>query len=80
MIELFENTRSFFDTFKLLYSIEKTYTENSIISAICADDRTISVKIITDKNCIANYKMIFLLYSTQFDGKTNAARDKRRIA
>ena len=75
-----EDTRSFFDTFKLLYSIEKTYTENSIISAICADDRTIPVEIITDKNCIANYKMIFLLYSTQFDGKTNAARDKMDIS
>nr|WP_314780646.1 ATP-binding protein [uncultured Treponema sp.] len=73
------DTRELFDKFKILYSIEKTYTDNIIISAICADERTIPIEIITDKNYLANYKMIFLLYSTQFDGKTNMARDKMDI-
>lgn len=73
------DTRDLFDNFKIMYSIEKTYTDNIIISAICADERTIPIEIITDKNYLANYKMIFLLYSTQFDGKTNTARDKMDI-
>ena len=73
------DTRDLFDNFKSQYSIEKTYTDNIIISAICADERTIPIEIITDKNYLANYKMIFLLYSTQFDGKTNTARDKMDI-
>jgi len=65
----------FFGYFKLLYFIEKTYEDSSIISAICADGRTIPMEIISNKAFPVGHKMVFILYSDQFDGKTNPTRE-----
>jgi hypothetical protein len=64
-----------FGYFKLLYSIDKTFEDSSVISAICADGRTIPMEIISNKSFPAGYKMVFILYSDQFDGKTNPTRE-----
>jgi hypothetical protein len=62
--------------FRMLYSIERRISEpKSVISAICADNRTLPVKIISDGNAPDGFQMIFILYSDYFDGKTNATRE-----
>lgn len=62
--------------FRMLYSIERRISEpKSVISAICADNRTLPVKIIADGNAPDGLQMIFILYSDYFDGKTNATRE-----
>jgi hypothetical protein len=62
--------------FRMLYSIERRISEpKSVISAICADNRTLPVKIISDGNTPNGFQMIFILYSDYFDGKTNATRE-----
>jgi hypothetical protein len=58
-----------------LYSIEHTYTTNSLITAICADERTISEDIISKTTLPYGYEMIFLLYSDYFSGKSNPSRE-----
>jgi len=65
--------------FTLRYSIEKSYIEQSIISAICADDRTIKYDVLSSKELPPDYKMIFILYSDYFNGKTNTVREKIEI-
>jgi len=69
----------FFDKFTLRYSIEHSYTEQSIICAICVDDRTIKYDILSSKDLPLNYKMIFILYSDYFNGKTDSVREKIEI-
>jgi hypothetical protein len=70
-----QDTTSLFDNFKLMYSIEHVYTEQKVISAICADGRTIHVDIISNSEFPYGYKMVFILYSDSFNGKTNNTRD-----
>jgi hypothetical protein len=64
-----------FAKFKLVYSIKHTYTTNSLITAICADERTISEDIINKATLPYGYEMIFLLHSDYFSGKSNPSRD-----
>lgn len=64
-----------FSTFTMLYSIEKIGTEQSAITAICADGRTIPMNIISNKEFPFGYKIVSLLYSDYFNGKTNATRE-----
>ncbi len=62
--------------FRMLYSIQRNISEpKSVISAICADNRTLPIRIISDDNIPDEYQMIFILYSDYFDGKTNATRE-----
>ena len=62
--------------FRMLYSIERRISEpKSVISAICADNRTLPVNIISNGNAPDGFQMIFILYSDYFDGKTNATRE-----
>jgi hypothetical protein len=62
--------------FRMLYSIERRISDpKSVISAICADNRTLPVKIISDGNAPDGFQMIFILYSNYFDGKTNVTRE-----
>jgi hypothetical protein len=63
-----------FEKFKLLYSIEHTFTTSSLITAICADERTISEEVISKNTLLSGYEMIFLLHSDYFSGKSNASR------
>jgi hypothetical protein len=63
-----------FAKFRLLYSIKHTFETNSLITAICADERTISEEIISKNSLPHGYEMIFLLHSNYFSGKSNASR------
>jgi hypothetical protein len=64
-----------FGEFKLLYSIDVTYDVQSAITALCADGRTIKMDIISNKDFPVGYKMVFILYSDSFNGKTNSTRE-----
>jgi hypothetical protein len=64
-----------FGEFKLLYSVERTFDVQSAITALCADGRTIKMEIISNKEFPVGYKMVFILYSDSFNGKTNATRE-----
>ena len=68
-----------FGEFTLRYSIIHSYTEQSVISAICADDRTLKYDILSNKDLPSNYNMIFILYSDYFNGKTDNMREKIEI-
>jgi len=63
-----------FGEFTLRYSIIHSYTGQSVISAICADDRTLKYDILSNKDLPINYNMIFILYSDYFNGKTDNMR------
>ncbi|WP_411824638.1 ATP-binding protein [Leptospira sp. 'Mane'] len=65
---------SFFQKFKLLYSVERS-TEQSVISAVCADGRTIPIELISNKEFPTGFKMVFILYSDFLNGKTNTNRE-----
>jgi hypothetical protein len=62
--------------FKVLYSVSNDISkQKSIICAVCADSRTIPIKIISEDNMPDGYQMIFILYSDFFNGKTNVTRE-----
>jgi hypothetical protein len=64
-----------YDKFKLLYSIKQTFEDSTLITAICADERTISEEIISKNTLPHGYDMVFLLHSDYFSGKSNASRN-----
>jgi len=68
-----------FDKFTLRYSIKHSYTEQSIICAICADERTIKYDVLSSKELPPHYEMIFILYSDYFNGKTDKVREKIEV-
>lgn len=70
---------TFFGVFRMLYSIEKSIDDQSVISALCADDRTISMPIISNKDFPIGYKMVFILYSDYLNGKTNSTRENLNL-
>jgi hypothetical protein len=72
----FPDASRLFGSFKLLYSIKQTYSEEQVISAVCADERTMEMKIVSEKELPHGYKMVFLLRSDYFDGKTDNSREK----
>jgi hypothetical protein len=67
---------AWFDSTNIHYSIIKKDEITSIITALCIDGRTYKVDIISDENIPYGYEIIFLLYSTFFDGKVNPARQE----
>jgi hypothetical protein len=74
-----DTTIDLFEKFKLLYSIKHTYTTSLLITAICADGRTISEDIINKNTLPYGYEMIFILHSNYFSGKSNPSRDSLDI-
>lgn len=70
---------SLFSNFTLRYSIEHDYESKTVITAICADGRTVSIPIITNKQFPYGYKMVFILYSDYFDGKSNTTRESLEL-
>ena len=70
---------SLFDEMELYYSIKNTNKETSIITAICADNRTLPLNIITKENIPQGYEIIFLFYSSFFNGKVNNSRQELNI-
>lgn len=61
--------------FRLLYSVELNTEITSVVTALCADNRTLPMSIISDSNFPQGCNMIFILYSDYFNGKTNATRE-----
>ncbi len=56
-----DNLIDFFAEFKMHYSVKQNFERETLITAICVDDRTISQEIIS-KDCLpSNYEMIFLM-------------------
>lgn len=74
-IKTFDSSLSIFEKFHLYYSIEKVdIKENSFISAVSIDNRTIKMDIIANENKPSGYKMVFLLFSDYFIGKVDFTR------
>lgn len=70
-----------FSKLVLLYSIEEQYgQETTLISAICADNRTIPFDVISKTSLPCDYKMIFLLQADEFNGKVKQNRDSLEIS
>ncbi len=70
-----QSSVSLIDKFYLYYSIQKTDELNSsLIAAISIDDRTYEMDIIADENRPVGYRMVFLLFSDFFIGKTEPGR------
>lgn len=63
-----------FARFRLLYSIQPKPGSHSLITAICADDRTIPVDIVSENAIPFDYEVIFILMSDYFTGKTDTSR------
>ena len=61
--------------FRLLYSIELNTGITSVVTALCADNRTLPMNIISENNFPPGADFIFILYSDYFNGKTNATRE-----
>lgn len=67
--------------FTLYYSIEKLPLESpSLIAAICVDHRTYKIDLIAPENVPPGYKLVFLLYSDWFIGKTDVSRQNLNIS
>lgn len=65
-----------FQNMEVHYSIKQKELEKTIITALCIDGRTYKMDIISDENIPLGYEIIFLLYSTYFEGKVNASRQE----
>jgi hypothetical protein len=65
-----------FQNMEVHYSIKQKEFEKTIITALCIDGRTYKMDIISDENIPLGYEIIFLLYSTYFEGKVNASRQE----
>ncbi|NVO09041.1 MAG: ATP-binding protein [Bacteroidales bacterium] len=70
------NMLAMFHNMEVHYSIKQKELEQTIITALCIDGRTYKLDIISDENIPLGYEIIFLLYSTYFDGKVNASRQE----
>lgn len=65
-----------FQKMELHYSIVENSARNTLITALCIDERTYKLEIIADENIPFGYEIIFLLYSSFFDGKVSASRQE----
>ena len=65
-----------FEKLTLYYTVKENVENQSLITAICVDNRTIPVDIL-DKDAVpAGYEIIFLLYSNLFTGRVNSSRQE----
>lgn len=65
-----------FQKLDLYYSIKEEHNSSSVITALCVDDRTIDVDILSKGGLPKGYEIIFLLYSDLFAGKSNSSRQE----
>ncbi|MBT1705869.1 ATP-binding protein [Chryseosolibacter indicus] len=65
-----------FEKLKLFYSIKENPENQTLITAISVDNRTIPVEIFSRDAIPAGYEIIFLLYSDLFKGKANSSRQE----
>ena len=63
-----------FEELKLFYSIRETEEVQSVTTALCVDNRTIPVDVLSKGGIPQGHEVVFLLYSKLFKGKTNASR------
>ncbi len=75
-VAITENTLDLFEKIELFYSIKETNDTPSVITAICVDDRSIPMEILSKGNLPFGYELIFILYSNLFIGKVNASRQE----
>ncbi len=68
-----------FDDLELYYDINETFGDSSIITSICAEGRTLPLEIVSKEGIPKGYEIIFLLYSSMFDGKVDSSRQKLDI-
>ncbi|ABG58768.1 ATP-binding protein [Cytophaga hutchinsonii] len=61
------------------YSIIQRENEKTIITALCIDERSFKLDIITDENIPLGYEVIFLLYSSIFVGQVDPSRQSLTI-
>ena len=63
-----------FKQMNIHYSITPIENAKTIITALCIDDRTYKLNIISDENIPLGYEIIFLLYSDLFTGQVDSSR------
>jgi len=79
-IEL-ESSIDLISKFYLHYSIEKVPLGHpSLIAAVSVDNRTFKLDLIAQENIPPDYKMVFLLFSDWFFGKTDPSRQNLEIS
>ena len=68
-----------FQDMKMHYSISRDFQSTTVITAVCAEGRTIPLDLLSIENIPEGYQIIFLLYSEYFTGKVNSSRDNLDI-
>ncbi len=68
-----------FQKMDMHYSIRQDYKSKSLITAVCAEGRTIPLQFVPIDNIPIGFEIIFLLYSDFFNGKVNSSRDKLEL-
>jgi hypothetical protein len=75
--EIKDPTLDLFDGMDLYYSIKETQNKEApIITALCVDNRTISIDVLSKEKIPVGHEVIFVLYSSLFDGKVNPSRQE----
>lgn len=65
-----------YEKLTLFYSVKENIENQSLITAISVDNRTIPVDIIAKEAVPPGHEIIFLLYSDLFTGKVNSSRQE----
>lgn len=72
-----DDTLDMFEGMDLHYSIKEVATKAPpVITALCVDDRTISIDVLSKENVPVGYEIIFVLFSSLFEGKVNPSRQE----
>jgi hypothetical protein len=76
-VSIQSDTLDLFEELDLFYSIKENNSKNPhIITALCVDDRTIPIEILSKNGVPVGHEVIFILYSKLFNGKVNASRQE----
>lgn len=65
-----------YEKLTVFYTVKENVENQSLITAICVDNRTIPVDLLAKDAVPAGYEIIFLLYSNLFTGKVNSSRQE----
>lgn len=69
-----------FEDLTLFYSVKENLEEESLITAISVDGRTVPVNILSKENIPRGYEIVFLLFSDFFTGKVNSSRQELTLS
>lgn len=75
-----DQSLNLFDKVDFHYSIKENSNPNPPIIALSVDKRTIPIDVISHASIPKRYEIVFLLYSTLFDGKTNTSREELTLS